>query len=139
MKYKDTSSAVVNGVYVGVSAGTKLVDALAPEDDGNDFVRETNHFGTIADDATDAGKPTPILLSLEITTPATKTAYLVADELDLEGLVVTGTHSGGMVAEVAITADNVTGFDSSEVAELQTLIITVDEITVTYDISISAS
>jgi len=139
MKYKDTSSSVVNGIYVGVSAGTRLVDALAPESDGLDFVRDTDHFGTIADDASDAGKPTPKLLSLAITHAANKLAYVVGETLSLSGLIVTGTFSGGKVATVPITAPNVTGFNSSEVVASQTLTITVDGITTTYVISVSAS
>lgn len=139
MKYKDTSSSVVNGIYVGVSAGSKLVDALAPESDGLDFVRETDHFGTIIDDAADSGKPTPKLVSLAITHAATKLAYIIGESLSLTGLAVTGIFSGGKVAIVPITAANVIGFDSSEVAASQTLTITVDGITTTYAISISAS
>ena len=51
-------------------------------------------------------------------------------------MVVTGTYSDTTTQVEEITAANVTGFNSSAVAESQTLTVTVDEKTATYDISI---
>jgi hypothetical protein len=50
MKYRDNAESV-NGIDVGTSVGTRLADALAPTDDGLEYVRGTEHVGTILGDA----------------------------------------------------------------------------------------
>lgn len=136
MKYKDTSNSI-NGKYMGESVGSKLADSLSPADDGNDTIRDIEHVGTILNDAIDENKPTPLLISIEITTLPTKLNYLVGELLDLTGIVVTGSYSGGTSGTVDVTEDDVTGFDSSAPAASQTLTVTVDGCTDTFDIVIS--
>jgi hypothetical protein len=52
MKYDDNlENNIVNGTYVGVRVGSPLGDALSPEDDGYNHLRETEHFGTPTQDA----------------------------------------------------------------------------------------
>ncbi|MBC2727058.1 InlB B-repeat-containing protein [Desulfosporosinus sp.] len=88
-----------------------------------------------------AGAPTTfnftVLVSIEITIPATKTAYYVGDELDISGMVVTGTYSDNSTKEETITYANVSGFDSSAVAANQTLTVTVGGKTITYTIAVA--
>lgn len=50
---------------------------------------------------------------IAITTPPSKTDYFTCDSLDLTGLAVTGTYSDGFTETLAITAADITGFDSS--------------------------
>ncbi len=83
----------------------------------------------------------PRLDSIAITTPATKLGYTVGDTLDLTGLVVTGTYTidadGDKNTKVeTITAENITGFDSSTPVTGKVLTITVDGITTNYTINV---
>jgi len=76
------------------------------------------------------------LSSIEITTPADKLSYIVGDALDITGLVVTGHYSDDSIQVEIITADNVSGFDSSAPMAGQILTITVGGETTTYTIDI---
>ncbi|MCM1988357.1 bacterial Ig-like domain-containing protein [Oceanirhabdus seepicola] len=78
----------------------------------------------------------PILDSIAITTPATKQSYKVGEELDITGMVVTGTYSDGNKQGETITEDNITGFDSSAVASSQTLTVTINGKTATFTITV---
>lgn len=54
MKYKDDKNrGWVNGIPVGESVGTRLADALAPDDDGYNYVRGIEHVGSVLQDAAD--------------------------------------------------------------------------------------
>lgn len=59
MKYQDGANSV-NGFYPGQSVGTRLADSLSPSDDGLNFLRETEHVGTILGDAADPDFPVPV-------------------------------------------------------------------------------
>lgn len=83
--------------------------------------------------------PSPELLSIEITSPATKLAYFIGEPLDISGLEVTGSYGDGASQVLLITQDNITGFDSSSPSDTQTLTITFEEKTTTYDITITES
>jgi len=76
------------------------------------------------------------LASIAITTPATKTNYAINDTLDITGLVVTGTYSDSSTKVETVTASNVSGFDSANPAESQTLTINVGGKTTTYGINV---
>lgn len=80
--------------------------------------------------------PAATLSSIAITNPATKLSYNTGDSLDLTGLEVTGTYSDATTRIEPITADNITGFDSSVAAVGQVLTITVGDQTVTYTVDI---
>ncbi len=81
--------------------------------------------------------PDPVVLnSITITKPATKLTYTVGDALDLTGLEVTGTYSDGSTKIETVTAANVTGFNSAIRAARQTLSITLEGNTTTYNIKI---
>ena len=78
------------------------------------------------------------LSSIAITTAAAKRSYAVGDSLDLTGLVVTGTYSDGSTKQETVTADNVTGFDSSKPMAHQTLTVTAGGKTAMYMVEIKA-
>ena len=65
------------------------------------------------------------LTGIAIATPPARLAYLVGEPLDLTGLVVTASYSDGASEPVTVTAENITGFDSSKPAEAQALTVTV--------------
>ena len=143
MKYGDYTDSTsgekyINGHYVGIKHGSPTPDVLDTSHTGYEVHEESIRQGTITPDALETVN-TLSLVSIAITTPATKTAYKVGDELDLTGLVVTGTYSGGSKKVIAVTASNVTGFDSSKAVTEQTLTITVDGKTATYKISVAAA
>jgi hypothetical protein len=51
MNYPDTQNSA-NGYITGVSVGKRLADALSPNDDGLDYLRNnTVHIGTMTADA----------------------------------------------------------------------------------------
>lgn len=83
--------------------------------------------------------PAVHLVSIEITTDPTKTAYTVGDELDLTGMVVTATYTDGSTAALSVNELNCTGFDSSEAAASQTITVTYQGKTDTFTISITAA
>lgn len=76
------------------------------------------------------------LVSISITTPASKLAYVSGEVLDITGLVVTAVYSDGSTEPVTITVSDITGFDSSIPVAAQTLTITYMGKTATYDIEI---
>lgn len=139
MKYQDDlANGTVNGIVVGVRTGSPTPDAANPTDDGYDHLRSVEHVGTVLRDGlTNAVNPTPLLIGIEITTLPTKTAYLVGEQLDITGMVVTGSYSGGTTGIIPVTAANVTGFNSSAPAASQTLTVTVAGFTDTFNISIA--
>jgi hypothetical protein len=81
--------------------------------------------------------PAPTLVSIAITNPATKLVYNIGDDLDISGLVVTGTYSDNSIAPIDITLDNITGFDSSIVNPSETLTITYDGQIKTYIVEVN--
>jgi hypothetical protein len=79
------------------------------------------------------------LVSIAVTTPATKVTYTVGETLDIAGLVITGTYDDATeVVETVVLAD-VTGFDSSAPADDQVLTVTVGAVTTTYTVDIVAA
>lgn len=140
MNYKDYTESTsgekyINGHYVGVKHGTPTSDALNEDHTGYEVYKESIRQGTITQDALEKINVLT-LVSISITTPATKLQYKVGEELDLTGLVVTGTYGGGIKKVINITKDNVTGFNSAMATESQALTITVDGIKTSYNIKI---
>ena len=56
MRYADNDNST-NGFYIGESIGTRLLDVLAPEDDGLDFLRGIERVGTLLGDTVDSNFP----------------------------------------------------------------------------------
>jgi hypothetical protein len=76
--------------------------------------------------------------SIEVTTPPIKTEYLVGQELNLTGMIVTGTFNDGTKAPVKVTEANISGFDSSKPAVGQTVTAAVDGKTAAFQVDIIA-
>lgn len=71
-----------------------------------------------------------------ILTAPNKVQYLVGEELDLTGMAVTAVYEKGITRDV--TADvTVSGFDSSEAAEAQTVTVSYKEQTAQFSVSVS--
>ena len=64
-----------------------------------------------------------------------KTSYYVGEELDVSGLEIEAVYSDGSTSVVTVTSDMVSGFDSS-VAGTQTLTVTYEDCTVTFDVEV---
>ena len=77
-----------------------------------------------------------LLSSIAVTTPADKLNYSIGETLDITGLVITKTYSNGSTQIALITTDNITNFDSSTAEANQTLTVTVDGVTTTYNVNI---
>ena len=77
--------------------------------------------------------------SIAVTNPPDKTTYYVGDTLNLTGLEVTGTYSGGFTAVLPITMDNISGFDSSAADTDQTVTVTIAGMTATFTVDIIES
>ena len=93
----------------------------------------------ITADTTIYAKFVPVTITgISIATPG-KTAYTVGDTLDVTGMEIKVDYSDGTSKTIPVTAAMVSGFDSSAPADSQTLTITYEGKTTTYDVSISAA
>ncbi|HWP98230.1 MAG TPA: InlB B-repeat-containing protein [Syntrophomonadaceae bacterium] len=81
---------------------------------------------------------TMALTGIAITTPANKLTYSVGDNLNITGMVVTGTYSDGTKKPLTVTEANISGFNSSIPAASQLLTVTVEGKTAAYNIVINA-
>ena len=79
----------------------------------------------------------PILLSIRVISKNHKVSYWVGEELDVSNLIIEANYSNGPQT-IPVTKDMVSGFDSSQPSESQTLTITYEGETTTYKISIKA-
>lgn len=66
-----------------------------------------------------------------------KRVYTIGDQLDITGLVVTGTYSDGSVVVKQVSQANIKGFDSSSEASNQILTIELEGKTATYTITVN--
>jgi|GEM_PF-2112266 len=139
----DLSGLVVTGIYSDGSIKTESI-TTANVTGFNNKAAATNQVLTI----TVGNKITtyqvqivaPVTLkSIAITSPANKLTYNIGDELDITGLVVTGTYSDGSTRTENITIANVTGFNSETAASKQLLTITVGGKTTQYTVQVYAS
>ena len=78
-----------------------------------------------------------VVTAISIATPG-KTAYTVGDSLDVSGMEIKADYSDGSSKTIPVTTAMVSGFDSSAAAASQTLTITYEGKTTTYNVSISA-
>ena len=79
-------------------------------------------------------KPT----SIKINSTNHKTSYYVGDDINVANLTVEATTSDGTKVTVNVTADMISGFDSSKLGK-QTLTITMDGCTTTYSVEVSTT
>jgi PKD repeat protein len=87
-----------------------------------------------------AQEPPPVTLTaIEITAGPAKTTYEIGGTLDITGLVVTGHYSDGSAKIEAVTAADVSGFNSAQAAESLTLTVTVGGQTATFTVTVRAA
>ncbi|MDR1507931.1 MAG: bacterial Ig-like domain-containing protein [Treponema sp.] len=75
--------------------------------------------------------------AISVTNPPAKTRYIKGENLDVRGLLVSGTWEGiGTEPLSNVTADNVSGYDRTRIGQ-QTLKVTVDGKTSTFNVSVA--
>ena len=79
----------------------------------------------------------PAAESIAIVSQPTKTEYKTGEALDLTGLSVKVIYEDGTEEAVSVTAENVSGFDSSKAGQ-QTLTVTVLGKTATFTVTVTA-
>ena len=112
----------------GLPAGTYYVRMKGTD------TREPGDYATITVPAPGA----PVLQSISVNSTAHKTEYRVGDPLDVTGLTIEAVYSDGNRRTVPVTADMVSGFDSSSAAEGQILTIRYEGQTAAYPVNITA-
>lgn len=128
---KGNFSATVSGIVDTSLAGVYTISYNAVDDAGNlaTPVTRTVNVNSVT-------LPPVILVSVSITNPANKLIYTVDDTLDISGLVLTGTYSDSSTAVLSINDSNISGFDSRFANSSQTLTVTFDGKSTTYNISV---
>ena len=81
----------------------------------------------------------PAVTGISIRTPAGKTEYKTGESLDVTGLTIAVSYSDHTEVEMQVTPDMVSGFDSTQATESQTLTITHQGHTAVYTVRITAS
>jgi hypothetical protein len=79
----------------------------------------------------------PTLSSIAVTTPPTKTAYAIGEDLDLSGIVVTGTYSDGNTKQESVSLSAISGYNANTIGQ-QTLTVTVNGKTATFAVTVNA-
>ena len=77
-----------------------------------------------------------IVESITVSSSNHKKAYYIGEKLDVTGLEIKATMTDESTHTVVVTADMVTGFDSSKAVDSQTLTITYEGRTATYEIAV---
>jgi hypothetical protein len=78
----------------------------------------------------------PVLQSIAVTSTPTTTVYVLGDPLDITGLVVTGTYSGGMTKTEPVSLSDISGYDADTVG-IKTLTVTVDGKQTTFTVTVN--
>lgn len=113
------------GETTGLAAGTYYV-RIIPSDTAN-YENGEPAVIVIPDAVTNS--------AIAVNSTAHKTAYFTGDALDVAGLSIQITRSDGSTRTMAVTEGMVSGFDSSKVGG-QSLTITYDNLTTTYEINV---
>lgn len=77
------------------------------------------------------------LNSIFVDSTTHKTSYLVGEQLNIDNLSIKGQYSDNSYKNINVTKNMISGFNSNQAIEKQTLTITYQEKTTTYNISIS--
>lgn len=110
------TGANVNDVFFAEQAPSKLAKTLEVSEDSVFHYKQAPNL--LANEYVGEEPPTPVtLVSIAVTTPPTKITYAIGEELDITGMVVTGTYSDFSTKVETVTKDNVTGFNSAEAGE----------------------
>jgi hypothetical protein len=78
----------------------------------------------------------PVLQSIAVTSTPTTTVYVLGDPLDITGLVVTGTYSGGTTKTEPVSLSDISGYDADTVG-IKTLTVTVDGKQTTFTVTVN--
>jgi len=132
MEYDDNSSftsptACTDTETTGLSADTYYIRVKATT---------THEAGAYAMITVPEGSAATVT-SIAVNSTTHKIAYKVGDTLDVSNLTIEATMSDSSTQTINVNSGMVTGFDSSAVDVSQTLTITYDGQTTTYDISIA--
>ncbi len=86
---------------------------------------------------TPPGEQLPVTLSgIAVTKQPSKTTYKVGEQIDLNGLEVTGTYSDGSKKAITVTLAMISGLDSTVANPAQVVTVTVDGKTATFTVKI---
>lgn len=142
----DLTGLEITGHY---SDGTNKIVKVGPENiTGFDNTTEGNQTITVSLDGksttfsislNDNGTP-PVeettLTGIEITSPPAKQIYNIGEELDLTGLKVKGRYNDDTTKVLEVTADNISGFDSSAAEEDQVVTVSVNGQSARFNVTI---
>jgi len=140
-KGKAPNWADLNGIWAvpGPNYGQEI---LAIYDKINAVIVETTATqtevaSTESTESTESTDLAPKALTGISVTPPEKKEYMIGQNLDLTGLVATGTYSDGTTAPLPVTIADISGFNSLN-AGSQTITVTVDGKTATFDVNVIA-
>jgi hypothetical protein len=137
----DISGIKVTGTYSGGTTKTETVSLSNISGYNKDATGEQTLTVTVGGKTAtftvtvNAPESNAVLQSIAITSPPTKTAYIRGDELDLSGLVVTGTYDDGTTKQETVGIADISGYDATAVGE-QTLTVTVGGKTATFTVTV---
>lgn len=130
------TGANVNDVFFAEQAPNKLAKTLEVSEDSVFHYKQAPNL--LANEYVGEEPPAPVtLVSIAVTAPPTKITYAIGDELDITGMVVTGTYSDFSTKVETVTKDNVTGFNSAEAGE-KVCTVTVRGKTTTFTVTVQA-
>jgi hypothetical protein len=93
-------------------------------------------IGTTLGCPDDSAEDEPILQSIAVTSPPTKTVYVKGDALDISGLVVTGTYANGTTKQETVNLSNISGYDANT-TDTKTLTVRVGGKTATFTVTVN--
>lgn len=100
------------------------------------FAEEIN--GDNLTDYASSFKTVNVITGIQVNSATHKISYHVGDSLDISNLTINATKADGTNETVNVTSDMVTSFDSTSASAKQTLTITYEGKTTTYDVEIKA-
>ncbi|HSN58374.1 MAG TPA: bacterial Ig-like domain-containing protein, partial [Clostridiaceae bacterium] len=137
-KGKAPNWADLNGIWAvpGPNYGQEI---LAIYDNINAVKVETKATQTVvaSTESTESTDLAPKALTGISVTPPEKKEYMLGQNLDLTGLVATGTYNDGTTAPLPVTIADISGFNSLNPGS-QTITVTVDGKTATFDVNVIA-
>ncbi len=119
------------------SAGTYKIQVTIPAK-YNGAGRTLTDSVTLTVTGGGAPDPGPVIHSIAVSSTGHKTEYQVGEGLDVTDLTIEASYSDGTVRQLPVTADMVSGFDSSAPASGQRLTITYQGQTASYSVNITA-
>jgi hypothetical protein len=95
-------------------------------------------IGTTLGCPDDSAEDEPVLQSIAVTSPPTKTVYVKGDSLDISGLVVTGTYANGTTKQETVNLSDISGYDANTTGT-KTLTVTVGGKTATFTVTVNTA